>query len=515
MEAFIELFPNIFCKQIDFPDLEEYTAEDTVYPFLKLATLNPSRHVVELAFAANPNAIKSTGASSTCPSTSSTTTNPPNDTILWNAACQNNCLHVIEWFMKTIYNNTNNNLLHMAFSAHASHEIISYLIQHYPQLVRHVQSENGRLPLHTACCYYASSSSSSSYNDDYCDNSNNHDNEEKMSTFTILALIQAYPDAVVTTDYWDNLPMHLACRHGASLSNLLLLYRMNPSCLGQVNDNGDTPFFCALRSSCHDDEDTMTTTISILQWFIQVNPDVIFHTDHYGETALHAVCYEGSVKTVQWVLDHCIMRTPTTRHVAVPLQDKKGNTPLHIALMHSPTPYDVSMLLLQHAPECCAMTCDGQLPLHGLFKTKELPFEFLETMLIRFPPAIEIPNTLGQYPLHLACMVKGLPLDIMELMIVTYPKALHLPDRNGNLPIGYARQCASVNGNPALLQLLSYTMDNDIDDNNVNDGDIGNENVNVGNGSSTKGEAVHKKRRIDPEPQDSSINKVESSTIGE
>ena len=90
-------------------------------------------------------------------------------------------------------------------------------------------------------------------------------------------------------------------------------------------------------------------------------------------------------------------------------------------------------------------------------------------------------------------MVKGLPLDIMELMIVTYPKALHLPDRNGNLPIGYARQCASVNGNPALLQLLSYTMDNDIDDNNVNDGDIGNENVNVGNGSSTKGEAVHKK----------------------
>ena len=415
MQAFTCLFPEIWKDSIEFEDLEEYSPNATAFPLLKLVTLNPSRAVFEQAYAAHPAAMvyEYEGFST-----------------YWNAACQNGSLAVVEWCLKWNHNENNNNnnkasSLHAAIASNASPAIIQYLVQYHPKLLRDV-NDVGRLPLHSACA-------------------------SDMSTDMIQMLVKGYPDALTVSDYWDNLPFHLACRNGAPIETLKLLLGMNPGAFYQRNDNGESPFFCALRCSF--------TTPAILQWFLQVNPEILHHTDSYGETPLHAVCYEGSAANVKWLLDHYGVHLPS-------LQDSKGNTPLHVALLHSSTPYELSNLILQEAPECCAMRGEGgKLPLHTLFK-KDVPFEFVEYLLERFPEASETPDDRGRYPLHIASMVvDGIPLDVVELIVATCPKALTETDQDGKRPVDYAR--ASSNPNGALINLLSQSImgdDNDDDD---------------------------------------------------
>jgi ankyrin repeat protein len=416
MQAFTCLFPEIWKDPIEFEDLEEYSPNETAFPLLKLVTLNPSRAVFEQAYAAHPAAMayEYEGFST-----------------FWNAACQNGSLAVVECCLKL---NDEKASLHSAIASNASPAIIRYLVQYHPELLRDV-NDVGRLPLHSACA-------------------------SDMSTDTIHTLLEGYPDALTVTDWWDNVPFHLACRNGAPIETLKLLLGMSPGAFHQRNDNGESPFFCALRCSL--------TTPRILQWFLQVNPEILHHTDNYGETPLHAVCYEGSAANLKWLLDH---------YGDVPsLQDQKGNTPLHVALLHSSTPYDLSSLILQEAPECCAMRGEGgKLPLHTLFK-KDVPFEFVEYLLEKFPEASETPDNLGRYPLHIASMVDGIPLDVVELIVATCPKALTETDKDGKRPVDYAR--ASSNPSGALVNLLSQSMGDDED------------------------EPEQKKRRVDDKPED-------------
>ena len=404
MYAFSSLFPGVWNEPMDFDGLEEYSPKMTAFPLLKLVTLNPSRVVFEQAYAAYPEALfyEYEGM-----------------TTFWSAACRHGSLAVVESFMTMQKKKNNNNNkapfhLHTAISSNASPEIIRYLVQYHPTLLRHV-GDVGRLPLHTACA-------------------------ADMSTETIQLMVQAYPEALTVTDWWDNLPLHLASRNGAPIETLQLLLGMNPlssSPLQQRNDNGESPFFCALRCS--------ETTPTTLQWFLQKSPEILFHCDIYGETALHAVCYEGSTANLQWLLDH-YSDVPT-------LQDQKGNTPLHVALQHSPTPYAISTLLLQDAPECCAMRGEGgQLPLHVLFRP-DLSFEFLEYLLEKFPEASETQDDEGRFPLHMASRVDGIPLDVVELLMATCPQAIYAMDHHGQRPVDYAR--ALMNPSGALLTLLT------------------------------------------------------------
>ena len=405
MYAFSSLFPGIWNTPIDFDGLEEYSPNLTAFPLLKLVTLNPSRAVFEQAYAAYPEALlyEYEGMST-----------------FWSAACRHGSLAVVECFM-TMYNNNNNKTsfhLHTAISSNATPEIIRYLVQYHPTLLQHV-GDVGRLPLHTACA-------------------------ADMSTATLQIVVEGYAEALTVTDWWDNLPLHLACRNGAPIETLELLLRMNPSLssllLQQRNDNGESPFFCALR--CRE------TTPSTLQWFFQKSPELLYHCDNYGETALHAVCYEGSTINVQWLLNH-YSHVPT-------LQDQKGNTPLHVALQHSPTPYAISTLLLQDAPECCAMRGEsGQLPLHIVFRP-DLSFEFLEYLLEKFPEASETMDDEGRFPLHMASRVDGIPLDVVELLMATCPLAISSMDHHGQRPVDYARSSRNPSG--ALVTLLTPTV---------------------------------------------------------
>jgi hypothetical protein len=61
----------------------------------------------------------------------------------------------------------------------------------------------------------------------------------------VTALLEAYPDATATIqDYYNNLPCHLACLYGISSEGMKMLLRSNPDALDVVGDNGDTPMQC-------------------------------------------------------------------------------------------------------------------------------------------------------------------------------------------------------------------------------------------------------------------------------
>lgn len=112
--------------------------------------------------------------------------------------------------------------IHVACSVHAPLEVVTAIVQAYPECVQIVESAFKRLPLHVACQFAARSG-------------------------VIEYLIDQYKAGTMETDILGRLPLHYACSNGASLNVVRALLNVNTAATLYSDLNGWMPLHVAVH----------------------------------------------------------------------------------------------------------------------------------------------------------------------------------------------------------------------------------------------------------------------------
>jgi hypothetical protein len=114
--------------------------------------------------------------------------------------------------------------LHVAVMNSAPQRTISALLKLYPGAAGMQDAHGGRLPIH-----YARK-----------DTVNGESN--------IRYLLKAYPESTEVADDNVFLPLHVACRCGASMGAIRMLIRTAPETILRKTNKGSTPIHCAKQN---------------------------------------------------------------------------------------------------------------------------------------------------------------------------------------------------------------------------------------------------------------------------
>jgi len=144
-------------------------------------------------------------------------------------------------------------------------DILDIFVKVYPQATRIPDSYHQRLPIHVAC-------------------------RSGASPDVIKKLLDEFAEGLFRADYEGNLPIHLACSFG-SMEAISLLLRPNSGHLDSTNKKHQTP----LHMVCSRDD----VSLSVVQGILDVSTSACKVTDWQGQLPLH--------KAVMWKLDSVIV----------------------------------------------------------------------------------------------------------------------------------------------------------------------------------------------------------------
>ena len=235
----------------------------------------------------------------------------------------------------------------------------------------------------------------------------------------IRPLLEAFPRAARSKDAFDNLPLHTACSHGASLPILQLLVQAYPAALKMVGSEEDYPLHlaCIVGAS--------TETISYLgnKW-----PAAFLAPNKRQSRPLHlVVARQPTVETVSLML--------SKGSGALKCKDNNRDLPLHVACKHGASLDILQLLVRKYSAALQHANSRGDWPLHVAMRAAA-PIHVVTWLMERAPKALIQPNILHDTPLHLAVANKdACTTALVSLLLQQAPEALLMPNVAGDLPL--------------------------------------------------------------------------------
>lgn len=258
------------------------------------------------------------------------------------------------------------------------------------------------------------------------------------------ALIEAYETSPQLPDDQGMLPVHLACRNGASKGVVLTLLAAYPKSIF-VKDRKGRSLFDLVRNSSSTNKDSVLKALGRFEQEMNVK---------------HAVAAE-SVKTTnnnnivdydnRTVLFRCILKKdwkaankrmqthPEEASIWIATKGFHGNLkflPIHKACVLQP-PIDLIQSLLQaNASSAYDTDQDGWLPIHcACFYNAD--DAIIQLLLQSNEKGVSHKDDDGRLPLHYACL-KGASSTTVDLLLATNAKSSLVKDHEGRLAVHHA-----------------------------------------------------------------------------
>jgi ankyrin repeat protein len=357
-------------------------------------------------------------------------------------------------------------------------KVINALLDAYPKAIK-VDSEGGRLPLHTACAGRATPRVISTLVSAY-PAAARHRNKDGFLPIHLAAhwgvshpnvaitLLKAYPDSTWGRNRWERTPLEEAlCMAGENgrphQAALVRCLRKHPSYWTQKNQEEEL-FRSGARvgSTLVDidetiaDDDTSTTDTG--------NGGNAGAASGRGGQNLATMDLGALIKIQNW--DAILERLETNPHAAGENLNAmmkggyvatSGCTPLHFACERQP-PVEVVAALIAAWPEAVTTPVEpgGLLPLH-LACTWHTPTDSIAVLVQADPATCRITDDLGNLALHHAAF-SGAEVATVDCLLRTYPKAVLARNHQGSLPYDIVKRLRN-NNRRNVLALLSTRRD--------------------------------------------------------
>jgi len=127
-------------------------------------------------------------------------------------------------------------------------------------------------------------------------------------------IVEKNPAAPFIQDGHGNTPLHWAAR-GGHKDMVVFLYGKNPAALRVRDDDGNTPLHWAVRNGHKE----------LVEFLVEKNPAALLVRDKDGNAPLHWAVRNGHKELAEFLVE----KNPA----ALMAQDKDGNTPVHWAMM--------------------------------------------------------------------------------------------------------------------------------------------------------------------------------------
>mmetsp|Transcript_13320 Transcript_13320/g.31970 ORF Transcript_13320/g.31970 Transcript_13320/m.31970 type:complete len:663 (-) Transcript_13320:312-2300(-) len=334
----------------------------------------------------------------------------------------------------------------------AAVRVLNALLDAYPRASR-MDSEGGRLPLHTACAGRATPlvvATLITANPSAA----RHRNKDGFLPLHLAAhwgishpnvatsLLKAYPDATFGRNRWERTPLEEAlCMAGENgrphQASLVRALRKHPSYWTRPAE-----FIKEERKKGRQivdiddmDDDTCITEDYIMQSNSRGSPEVIRSNAQRRNADLHSL-----IRDQEWSLVLSkIEANPLDAEEELKVTTRGGFTstygftPLHYACERHP-PQEVVEALIAACPSAVAKRTmpGGALPLH-IACTWNAPVEVIASLLNADKASCKVQDELGNLPLHSAAF-SGISTPVVERLLRTYPKASLARNHQGSLP---------------------------------------------------------------------------------
>lgn len=367
-------------------------------------------------------------------------------------------------------------------------QVLNALLDAYPKGIR-VDSEGGRLPLHTACAGRATPRVISTLITAY-PAAARHRNKDGFLPLHLAAhwgvshpnvavtLLKSYPDATLGRNRWERTPLEEAlCMAGENgrphQAALVRALRKHPSYWTRPPPD---PFASDRRASQIVDMDETvvddsTTTTSEEEQRVGPPPSTPsgglasrFSPLSLGRRSSEPPAKHEDLATLiknqNWeaVIDRLDYNpNESTEHIHVTTRGgfiaSKGFTPLAYALERHP-PVEVVQALIEASPESVGIKVQpgGTLPLHIACTWNAAP-SVVSILLEAEPAACRVPDDLGNVPLHSAAF-SGATAPVVDALLRTYPKAALVRNHQGSLPSDICKRLRHEN-RKLILSLLN------------------------------------------------------------
>ena len=263
----------------------------------------------------------------------------------------------------------------------------------------HMQNTSGMTPLHIAC------------RNDYCD----------IVRFLVFEK-QCFPSGFEqSSDIYDSLDIHLACKHESDFELLKALaneQNVNNILISDYGDDAITPAYIACGYGNH----------LALQMLLELKCDV--KSKDSSERLLFHVACSRSLKCVK-------LLSPYITDDVMNTCDKYGNTPLHMALQKCSLDV-VEYLSTTFHCDTSLKNNDGELPLHIACKTNVATVRLVVESSVLESVSMNCQTKCGDTPLHIACKAGALDIVIYLLESFDCDPSMTLRNNAKCLPIDYA-----------------------------------------------------------------------------
>jgi len=386
----------------------------------------------------------------------------------------------------------------------AAVKVINALLDAYPKAIR-VDSEGGRLPLHTACAGRATPRVISTLITAY-PAAARHRNKDGFLPLHLaahwgvshpniaIALLKAYPDSTLGRNRWERTPLEEAlCMAGENgrphQAALVRALRKHPSYWTSppedlfrstaLNERLEGPRIVDTDATLPDD--TTSLDDEERRYFNSGHSNLIEEESEQsggllgllsprgksgrGESDLHHMLGLSTlIKNQNW--NSVLRRVEQNPHEAgETLQamtrggfiSMQGLTPLHYACERRP-PLEVVEALIAAWPEAVTTRLQpgGALPLH-VACTWNGSLNAIVALTNAEPAACRIPDDLGNIPLHCAAF-SGAEAPVVEALLKTYPKSVLARNHQGSLASDIVKRLRHDN-RKGVMALLASSKD--------------------------------------------------------
>ena len=261
----------------------------------------------------------------------------------------------------------------------------------------HIQNNAGMTPLHIAC-----------------------ENEDIDAVKYLVFCKKCFPNKFKgTSDIYDNLNIHLACKDESDI-NLLkcLANEQNVHKSERYYYENVTPLHVACDNCNH-------LAVKLL---LELSSDVMFK-DSEGSLPFHVACS----KSLECVKE----MSPYTTNKVVNTCDLYGDTPLHKAF-HMNCLDIVEFLLSTFQCDFTIESSVEELPLHTACKTSLSIVKVVMEMSTTQSISVNCQTRYGNTPLHITCQFGA--LDIVKYLTESFDckPSMRLRNKEGKLPVDYA-----------------------------------------------------------------------------
>jgi len=296
----------------------------------------------------------------------------------------------------------------------------------------------------------------------------------------IEALVDAYGEAAEKKDDQGMMPIHLACRNGASKGVVLTLLNIAPGTINDKDRKGRTPLDLVEASNSQNIEvvseairtfkrehanGVATGTARKAPVVVEANEvdyenrtvlfrllmkkdwkSAIARAESFPEEAATWTATKGFNGSLRFLPLHkaCVLQPPEEVIEALvsaypegpQSRDQDGWLPIHCACFYGAEAAIMKVLQDSFAKGCQMKDDEGRLPLHYAC-LKGASQEAVDGLLTNFSKGAMSKDDEGRLPIHHACS-KGAPEGVIDALLKASPKGAQAKDDQGRLALHHA-----------------------------------------------------------------------------